>query len=289
MSERIWITATGRAFIQADRGMLNLEADDPLVAVLPAADGTSGVLAFSRSGICFRLPSRELAAEAKFLTGVSLAAISGFQPSDPLVAAFGRDVMDPDSTAGMAYRSGTVKRTLWRDFSAATAAGIAAAKPATDDQLQAVVDLPDRATMLLVGSNGKVTRFQAGDVRPTGRAAYGVRGMRLPAGEEVRLALAAGDQAELLIVNNTGAAKRVPLADIPVKGRGGAGVVLTKSDRKYGTPALGALTGAGAVLTVQTRSGRVEERSVAAVAVCGRAIVPKQWPTGIRAQAVFVT
>ena len=78
--------------------------------------------------------------------------------------------------------------------------------------------------MFMVTRKGMTIRFSETDVRAMGRAAAGVRGMRLRAGDEVVSCDVARDDADLLIVTDAGYGKRTKLEQFNRQGRGGQGV-----------------------------------------------------------------
>src|SRR5439155_2282557 len=78
--------------------------------------------------------------------------------------------------------------------------------------------------VLMVSRNGQAIRFSEKDVRPMGRDASGVQGMRLRSGDEVISVTIATDDADLLVVTENGYGKRTRVSDYPKKGRGGMGV-----------------------------------------------------------------
>ncbi|GIU97766.1 MAG: hypothetical protein KatS3mg013_1569 [Actinomycetota bacterium] len=82
-----------------------------------------------------------------------------------------------------------------------------------------------KADVFLVSERGQVIRFKESLVRPMGRAAAGVIGMRLaPEDRVISLGLST-DGEEMISVSQQGYGKRTPLRDYPVKGRGGKGVI----------------------------------------------------------------
>ena len=96
--------------------------------------------------------------------------------------------------------------------------------------------------ILMVSRKGQAIRFHETAVRPMGRPAAGVTGMKLRAGDEVIACEIAREDADLLVVTENGYGKRTPIRDYPVKGRGGMGVKTVQL-----TEARGQLAGALAV------------------------------------------
>ena len=90
-----------------------------------------------------------------------------------------------------------------------------------------------KAEVLLVASHGKSIRFREDDVRPMGRGAAGVRGIKLPSGHEV-IALAILSEGLVLTATETGYGKRTPVEDFPVQGRGGQGVIAIQTTDRNG-------------------------------------------------------
>src|SRR5437763_8457089 len=95
---------------------------------------------------------------------------------------------------------------------------------------------------MLFSSEGKAVRFEEADVRPMGRQAGGVRGMRLGDGQRVVCMLAANNESKgVLTAHENGYGKRTPLGEYPRHGRGGQGVISIQTAGRDGK-------GVGAVL-----------------------------------------
>ncbi len=133
----------------------------------------------------------------------------------------------------MATSCGTVKKTPLTQFSRPRANGIIAIDLRGDDRLVNVAITDGQAEVLLVASHGKSIRFREDDVRPMGRGAAGVRGIKLPAGHEV-IALAILSEGLVLTATETGYGKRTPVEDFPVQGRGGQGVIAIQTTDRNG-------------------------------------------------------
>lgn len=101
--------------------------------------------------------------------------------------------------------------------------GISIVKLATGARLVGVAGFADDAPVVIVTSDGQGIRFLPSDVRPMGRTASGVRGIKLAPGSHVVFGgQPAGDL--LLLVTTTGQAKRFPVDELPEQGRAGKGV-----------------------------------------------------------------
>jgi len=124
----------------------------------------------------------------------------------------------------MATSGGTVKKTPLKQFSRPRASGIIAVDLRGNDKLVDVAITDGDAEILLVASHGKAIRFKEADVRPMGRGAAGVRGIKLPDGHEV-IGLTIISDGLILTATENGYGKRTPVDDFPIQGRGGQGVI----------------------------------------------------------------
>jgi DNA gyrase subunit A len=135
----------------------------------------------------------------------------------------------------MATRDGTVKKTPLSDFSNPRKAGIIAVDLLDDDYLIGVELTTGQSDIVLVSNAGKAVWFDEEDVRPMGRGARGVRGMKLQPGQTViSLLVAESDQQTVLVATENGFGKRTVLADFRHSGRGTQGVKAIADSERNG-------------------------------------------------------
>ncbi|WP_411831906.1 DNA gyrase subunit A [Pseudoxanthomonas mexicana] len=160
-----------------------------------------------------------------------------------------------------ATRNGTVKKTPLTEFAFKLARGKIAINLDEGDALVGVALTDGERDIMLFASNGRAVRFSEASVRPMGRTATGVRGMRLVAGdaddaaddasaadgdaeagegaqneggsEVVSLVMIDGD-GDILTASERGYGKRTPAVDYPRKGRGTKGVIALKTTERNG-------------------------------------------------------
>lgn len=125
----------------------------------------------------------------------------------------------------MATQSGTVKKTALKDFSRPRSVGLRAIELDDDDHLVGTAITHGDADVMLFSSSGKVIRFSENDVRPMGRTARGVRGIRLQEGQRVISLIIPEQGSQVLTASYNGYGKRTDIEDFPVYGRGGQGVI----------------------------------------------------------------
>jgi DNA gyrase subunit A len=135
----------------------------------------------------------------------------------------------------MATAHGTVKKTPLAEFSRPRPSGIIAVGLDQGDYLVGCVLTDGKYDVMLFSSEGKAVRFEESEVRPMGRQATGVRGMRLGEGQRVVCMLAASDEStSVLTATANGYGKRTPIAEYPRHGRGGQGVIAIQTSERNG-------------------------------------------------------
>ena len=147
------------------------------------------------------------------------------------------DEFSADEFVFMATSSGTVKKTSLQAFSRPRANGIIAVDLRNDDRLVDVAITNGDCDILLFASSGKAARFHEDKVRPMGRNAAGVRGIKLIEDQQLiaLLTVAPGaDGGNVLTATENGFGKRTDLTDFPVHGRGGQGVIAIQTTTRNG-------------------------------------------------------
>jgi DNA gyrase subunit A len=135
----------------------------------------------------------------------------------------------------MATSQGTVKKTPLSEFSNPRKAGIIAVALDEDDYLIGAEITNGENDIVLVSDIGRAVWFDEEDVRPMGRPARGVRGMKLGKGQQVlSLLVADNDQQTVLVATENGFGKRTALADFRHSGRGTQGVMAIKASDRNG-------------------------------------------------------
>jgi DNA gyrase subunit A len=179
----------------------------------------------------------------------------------------------------MTTRNGTVKRTLLDEFANIRRTGIIAIKLAAGDELCWVKPTDGRSEVLLVTAKGKSIRFDENDARPMGRAATGVRGIKLTKNDAVVgmeiLTIPTSPKTptpHILTVSSGGYGKLTKLPEYPPQKRGGSGVLTARVNEKTG-PLVGCRlieNGEGDLLLI-SQEGQVIRLPIEDISVLGRA------------------
>jgi DNA gyrase subunit A len=144
----------------------------------------------------------------------------------------------PEFEAGfhvmMATRQGIVKKTDLMAFSRPRTGGIIALDLLPGDELIAARITNGTMNVFLSAAQGKSIRFHEADIRPSGRGARGVRGMRLEADDRIVGMEVLSHGQTLMAITENGYGKRTSIDEYPVHKRGGKGVITIKTNERNG-------------------------------------------------------
>jgi DNA gyrase subunit A len=169
----------------------------------------------------------------------------------------------------MATSQGTVKKTPLTAFSRPRTTGIIALDLAENDRLVGVGLTDGTKEIVLVTSGGKAIRFPEAEVRPMGREAAGVRGIKLGEGHEL-IALIVVGEGNILTASETGYGKLTPLDDFPQHGRGGQGVIALQTTDRNGATVAALQVTAGQEIMLISSTGTLVRTAVDEISVVGR-------------------
>ncbi len=190
------------------------------------------ILCFSSRGKMYWLKVYQVPQASRGSRGKPIVNLLPLEEGERISAVLPIREYTEDSYVFMATSGGTVKKTPLTQFSRPRANGIIAID-LRDDTLVDVAITDGEAEILLVASSGKSIRFKESDVRPMGRGAAGVRGIKLPSDHEL-IALSIIDDGLILTATENGYGKRTPVDDFPVQGRGGQGVIAIQTSERNG-------------------------------------------------------
>jgi DNA gyrase subunit A len=165
---------------------------------------------------------------------------------------------------------GTVKKTPLAAFARPRTSGIIAVDLRPEDRLIGAGITDGKQDIMLFASSGKAIRFAEQDVRPMGRNAAGVRGLRLSGETDEVIALSIIGAGPIVTATANGYGKVTPIEEHPVQGRGGQGVICIQTSEPNG-PVVGALQVApDDELMLITSGGTLVRTPVADISTMGR-------------------
>ncbi len=198
--------------------------EEDVVNHLFVASTHSYLMVFSDRGRAYWLKVHEIPDVGADGRGKSIANLVQMEPGEKIADMLAVREFDDTHFVVMGTRNGTIKKTELSAFSNPRAGGIIAMGVEENDAVMAV-QLSDGASEVFIGTReGKAIRFPEEEVRPMGRAAYGVRGIQLREGDEVVAMQVAKPGGRLLTVTERGYAKQTELGEYRVTGRGGLGI-----------------------------------------------------------------
>jgi DNA gyrase subunit A len=209
--------------------------EDDFIERLFVAHSHDHLLCFSSRGRLYWLKVYEVPAGSRASRGKPIVNMFPLEEGEKITAVVPVKEFDENHYVFMATSHGTVKKTALADFSRPRPSGIIAVGLDAGDYLVGAALTDGKYDVMLFSSEGKAVRFEEGEVRPMGRQATGVRGMRLGEGQRVVCMLAANDESKaVLTATANGYGKRTPIAEYPRHGRGGQGVIAIQISERNG-------------------------------------------------------
>jgi DNA gyrase subunit A len=206
--------------------------DEDFIDKLFVANTHDTILCFSSRGKMYWLKVYQVPQASRGSRGKPIVNLLPLEAEERINAVLPINEYAEDSFVFMATSGGTVKKTPLSQFSRPRSNGIIAID-LRDDTLVDVAITDGEAEILLVSSSGKSIRFKESDVRPMGRGAAGVRGIKVPREHEV-IALTIIRDGLILTATENGYGKRTAVDDFPVQGRGGQGVIAIQTSERNG-------------------------------------------------------
>ena len=209
--------------------------EDDFVDHLFVANTHDTILCFSNRGRVYWLKVYEVPQGARTGRGKPIVNMFPLEEGEKVNAILSIKEFVEDRFIFMCTAQGTVKKTPLSDFSNPRKAGIIAVALDEGDYLIGAEITNGSQDIVLVSDAGKAVWFDEEDVRPMGRTARGVRGMRLGKGQQVlSLLVAENHQETVLVATENGYGKRTVLADFRHSGRGNQGVIAIAASERNG-------------------------------------------------------
>ncbi|HEY5102601.1 MAG TPA: DNA gyrase subunit A [Steroidobacteraceae bacterium] len=243
--------------------------DEDFVEKLFVAHTHDTVLCFSNRGQVYWLKVHQLPQAGRNARGKPMVNLLPLEEGEKINAVLPVKQYDEQHFVFMATSQGTVKKTPLDAFSRPRAAGIIAIDLHDNDRLVGVALTDGQREVLLVTSGGKAIRFPEEEVRPMGREAAGVRGVKLGEGQEL-IALIVVGEGHILTASEHGYGKRTPLEDFPVHGRGGQGVIALQTTDRNGATVGAVQVTPGQELMLISSTGTLVRTPVDEVSIVGR-------------------
>jgi len=243
--------------------------DEDFIDNLFVANTHDTILCFSSRGKMYWLKVYQVPQASRGSRGKPIVNLLPLEPDERINAVLPIREYAEDHFVFMATSLGTVKKTPLVQFSRPRANGIIAIDLRGEDKLVDVAITGGDAEILLVASHGKAIRFNEEDVRPMGRGAAGVRGIKLPEGDEV-IALTIIREGLILTATENGFGKRTPVDEFPKQGRGGQGVIAIQTTERNGKTVGALQVGDEDEIMLISSNGTLVRTGVEDISIMGR-------------------
>ena len=232
------------------------------------------VLFFSNKGKLYRLRGYEIPEAGRTAKGTAIVNLLSLDAGEKISAIIPISNFEDGKYLLMATRNGLIKKTALQEYNSTRKTGLLAITLKDDDELIDVRLTDGEDNVVLVTSKGMCITFDEKDVRPVGRSAQGVLGIRLDEDDFVigmESILADNKKATLLAITENGFGKRTELDEYRVQNRGGKGVITYKITPKTGNIVGIRVTNEDDDAMLITNSGTIIRIKVKDVSILGRA------------------
>ena len=194
------------------------------------------ILFFSNKGKLYKLKGYEVPEAGRTAKGTAIVNLLSLDPGEKISAVIPIQNFAEGKYLLMATKNGLIKKTALTEYNSSRTTGLQGITLKDDDELITVRLTDGEDNVVLVTREGMCITFDEKDVRPIGRVAQGVIGIRLSDEDEVigMESVIAGGKATLLAITENGFGKRTELDEYRVQIRGGKGVITYKITPKTG-------------------------------------------------------
>ncbi|MUJ85275.1 DNA topoisomerase (ATP-hydrolyzing) subunit A [Vibrio cholerae] len=276
------------------RSATKMKEEDYIERLL-VANTHDNILLFSTRGKTYRMKVYQLPLASRTARGKPIVNLLPLEENERITAILPVTEFSEDKFIFMATGDGTVKKTSLDQFANVRANGLIALNLRDEDSLIGVDITDGESEIMLFSKFGKVVRFKESEetavvdengqpvldengqpeikfkgVRPMGRTAAGVRGMKLADGDQVVSLIVPKTEGDVLTVTENGYGKRTSLSEYPTKGRGTQGVVSIKVSERNGSVVGAVQVAEGDEFMMITNAGTLVRTRVAEVSQVGR-------------------
>jgi len=262
---------TYRAQGRGGKGVIGLtRKEEDVVEHLFVASTHTTILFFTNRGKVYRLRAHEIPLASRQARGTAAVNLIAIGSGERVTAVRAVREFSEHRYLFMATRRGAVKKTRLSEYDTRVKGGIIAIGLAADDELHWVIETDGKREILMATERGMAIRFPEEEVRPMGRPAGGVRGIRPRKGDSVVGMGAARRGADVLVATREGYGKRTALDEYRTQGRGGLGIKTLNITKRNG-PVVGMrIVDEGEDLMIITTAGQVIRTKIADIRRIGR-------------------
>ncbi len=230
------------------------------------------ILFFTNKGKLYKLKGYEIPEAGRTAKGTAIVNLLSLDPGEKISAVIPIQNFAEGKYLLMGTKNGLIKKTALTEYDSGKKTGLLAITLKDNDELISVKLTDGQDNVVLVTRKGLCITFEEKEVRPMGRTAQGVIGIRISDDDEVigMESIISGSKATLLAITENGFGKRTELDEYRVQLRGGRGVITYKV-----TPKTGELVGVKIADDTQdvmliTDTGTIIRMNVKEISILGR-------------------
>lgn len=232
------------------------------------------VLFFSNKGKLYRLRGYEIPEAGRTAKGTAIVNLLSLDAGEKISAVIPISDFEDSKYLLMATKNGLIKKTPLQEYNSSRKTGLLAITLKDDDELIDVRLTDGQDNVVLVTEKGLCITFDEKDVRPVGRSAQGILGIRLDEDDTVigmESIVSNNKGVTLLAITENGFGKRTELDEYRVQNRGGRGVITYKITPKTGNIVGIRMAKEDDDVMLITNSGTIIRINVKDVSILGRA------------------
>ncbi|MFA6476415.1 MAG: DNA gyrase subunit A [Candidatus Paceibacterota bacterium] len=242
---------------------VNMREED-FVTIFLTANTHDDMLFFTDKGKAYQIKMYDIPEGKRATRGKSVMNFLALSPEEKItsVLALPKDLKTAKFSLMMLTREGVAKKVSADSFKDVRRSGLISIKLADNDKLLAVRAVDKGDEIMMSSQSGQAIRFKESDLREMGRAAAGVRGMKLKKGDFIigaEVIKKEGTKGEYLVMSENGYGKKTKLSEYKTQGRGGSGIKTMSITKKTGP-----------LVSVRVLNG--EEEEVFAISKMGQVI-----------------
>jgi len=214
------------------KGVIGLTTkEEDVVEQIISTNTHDNMLFFTSRGRVFQLMAYDIPQATRTSKGQAMVNFLQLAPNEKVAVMLSMGDINKFAFLVMVTNKGTIKKTKIEDFVNVRRSGLIAVKLKEDERLEWVHPSAGKDEIMMVTAGGQSIRIRETNVRAMGRAAAGVRGIRLKSNKDAIVGMEIIDPKlvgqkvlELLVISENGLGKRTNLNEYKVQGRGGSGI-----------------------------------------------------------------
>ena len=212
------------------RGGKGVKTKDEIISDVIKTNTVDTLMFFTTKGKMYRTIADNIPTGTNITKGVSVNSLIKLDKNEKVIAITSLHRKSTPKYVIFVTKNGMVKKSYLEEYTKTNRnTGIAALNVKENDEVVRII-FQDEEDMILLTKNGMSIKFATKEINPVGRAAMGVKGIKLSEDDEIVAALPIHKTSDTVaIFTENGLSKKVSLEDFPLQGRGGKGTICSKS------------------------------------------------------------